>query len=545
MAADQVLDPAYRKYIIDEINGEENRQRKEESFIRSEYYNGRQQQYILDALAKEFTAKTVCEMRTITSISLTNRIVDELAAVYSDTPDRSFSGVDNEQIDEQIENLYQLSAANVAMKRANKMLKLHKQCALQTVPKNGVVKIRLLQPHQYDVINDPDSPEDAAVYVINTFDRSLTQASTNLQSRSSPRPSFADNHNQKIADQDDYKKSLQRLVWWTAQFNFITDGHGNVVSDPNAIDNPIGVLPFIDVHEDKEFEFWVRCGCPIVDFDRDFGKLLSDTANISRLQGYAQAIIYAETIPENLVVGPNHILRIPLNPDSEKDPRFEFVSPSPDLTASLSLLENYLRFFLASQNLQPGEVGGGETKSYSSGLERMLAMIEKFDASRDDFDRFQHVEMQLFDQLRMWSNALQGTDALVPELQFGTIPDDVELTVNFAKPEAIQTKSEKLDAAVKQMEQGLMSRAEAIAELRGVDIERAIEILKEIDGELLLNSNTSQLLGQQNGASDELVSGEDQIAEDTGGSDKSVRYIRRYRGPNGDWVYVYPEDITE
>jgi len=496
MAADQVLDPAYRRYIIDEINGEENRQRKEESFIRSEYYNGRQQQYILDALAKEFSAKVVCEMRTITSISLTNRIVDELAAVYSDAPERSFTNVANEQIQEQIDNLYQMSAANVALKRANKMLKLHKQCALQTVPKNGMVKIRLLQPHQYDVVNDPESPEDAAIYIINTYDRSLTQASTNLQSRSSPRPSFADNSNQNIADQDDYKKSLQRLVWWTGQFNFITDGWGNVVSDPNAIENPIGRLPFIDIHEDKEFEFWVRCGCPIVDFDRDFGKLLSDTANISRLQGYAQAIIYAETIPENLVVGPNHILRIPLNPDSEKDPRFEFVSPSPDLTASLSLLENYLRFFLASQNLQPGEVGSGETKSYSSGLERMLALIEKFDASRDDFDKFEYVEMQLFDQLRLWSNVLQGTDALVPELNFGTVPDDVNVTVNFARPEAIQTRSELLDSVVKQMEQGLMSRAEAISEMRGVDLEKAKELLGEIDGETFGSNRAISIQGR-------------------------------------------------
>ena len=146
------------------------------------------------------------------------------------------------------------------------------------------------------------------------------------ESRSSPSEQLQDQRNQKIADSDDYQLGLMRFVWWTDEFNFITDGHGELVSDPEDIQNPLGYMPFIDVSEEKDFEYWVRCGCPIVDFDRDFGKMLSDTANISRLQGYAQAIVYAETIPEDMVVGPNHVLRIPLDPNSTKDPRFEFVS---------------------------------------------------------------------------------------------------------------------------------------------------------------------------------------------------------------------------
>ena len=49
------------------------------------------------------------------------------------------------------------------------------------------------------------------------------------------------------------------------------------------------------------------------------------------------------------------------------------------------------------------------------------------------------------------------------------------------KPEAIQTEAEQLETLGKKMDMGLISRAEAIADMRKVPIERAKELVEEID----------------------------------------------------------------
>jgi hypothetical protein len=58
--------------------------------------------------------------------------------------------------------------------------------------------------------------------------------------------------------------------------------------------------------------------------------------------------------------------------------------------------------------------------------------------------------------------------------------DDIKLNVNFHKPQMIQTESEKEDSTIKLLDAGLKSKSEAIQDLRGVDENRAKEILKKI-----------------------------------------------------------------
>ena len=82
MGADNVLDLLYRKKIIAETTNQENIQRKKDAFIRNEFYRKRQREYILGTLRQEFDEKTIREMRKITSLSLTERIVNEKASIY-------------------------------------------------------------------------------------------------------------------------------------------------------------------------------------------------------------------------------------------------------------------------------------------------------------------------------------------------------------------------------------------------------------------------------------------------------------------------------
>lgn len=480
MAQEQdVLSLEYRKARISEILGEENKARKANAFKKYQIYNSNLDGYLNEVLQREYSKQKAGEMRKISSINLSERIVDEMASIYKSAPDRHFSELKDKQ-EEQVTDLYRDGKANVKLKKSNRFFKLFSQCAIQVVPKKGVITLKVYGPHQYDVIPREDEPEEAYAYVINTLDREDIGF----------RFANQDGIDQKIADSDDYKKRAKmRFVWWTDLYNFATDGNGEIILDGLTLDelgepdlsNPIEKLPFIDVAEDKDGEFWVTKNSTIIDFALDFGVLLSDTATSNRNQGFSQAILYSQEVPESLIMGSQRVLHLKLNKNDEKDPKFEFATPSPDLQGSLQLLENYISYWLTTQGIDPRTISGkAEGKAYSSGLERLLAMIEKFEASKDDLDVFHGVEDEVFELIRLWNNAYQGTDYLKEKYRLkGEIPDTAFVDVKFKEPEIIQTKAEKEDSLIKLKKEGLKDDVEVVMELEGVDEEKAVEILVE------------------------------------------------------------------
>ena len=113
-----------------------------------------------------------------------------------------------------------------------------------------------------------------------------------------------DSIDQDIADEDDYKKSRERYVVWSKPhshydgssfpgYNFVMDGHGNIISDQNNIYNPLGFLPFIDISPVKNFKFFVDDKSNICDF-----------AVRMCAQGKGRLILTGRTNPEALLGRP-------------------------------------------------------------------------------------------------------------------------------------------------------------------------------------------------------------------------------------------------
>lgn len=465
--------------IINEIEGDENKRRKAEHQKRSDIYNDYQANYILKMLVNEFGEKTVREMRTCLSINLTKKIIQEQASIYKRSPKRM---IENEGI----LDLYAKMKVDTVLKRANEKYKLHNQCCIQVIPKNGKIKLKLLAPHQYDVVPMYDDQEQAFAYVISSYNKEWLQSenegNVDIQGNyyGSKNNQASDKINQKIADEDDWKTS-KRYVVWTKELNFVMDGNGKILE---SYPNPIGMLPFIDIASEKEFEFWVKKGSGVCDFNLDFSVVLSDSCNTNRLQSYAQPVITAEKVPENVTVGPQNILFLPLDPTRpEMRPAFEFASPSPDLKASLDLQDRLLSYFLTANGVAPKAISGdGTTEKYSSGVERLLAMIERFEASQSDIDLFHQVEEELFQLIKAWYTVLHNTQDFDQSLNFGVWPEDVQMQVKFMGPEVVQTETDKEDSVIKRLEYGLISKAEAIAELREIPIDQAELKAREIEG---------------------------------------------------------------
>lgn len=507
-----VLLASVRKQILDEINSPENKARKNESVKRFDIYKKRQAQYIKEQLIREYSQRTVSDMRVISSINLGPRIIDKMASLYSDEPKRMFTRSSGQQLSEnetrQINELYKAMGIDEIMKKSNRYFKLQQQAAIQLIPRDGKVSARVLMPHHYDVIPDDGNPEHAMGYVVSVYDRSLlynqqSALSGGGENSNYINPQVSDGINQMIADQDDpLGRAGMRFIWWTAEWNFVTDGWGNLiggsgdrmevrtVQDLSLIENPIKMLPFIDIACGKDFEFWVRQGNDTIDFTLDFSVLLSDTAEINKRQGYSQAIVYSEEAPKDMVVGPNRVLHIKQNPDKELQPRFEWSNPQPDMQAALSLLETYLSLFLTSQGLDPKTVTGkGETLKFNSGFERLLAMIDMFEASKDDMSLYRRVEQETLKITAAWSNLFQtatianGVRPFDPNLRQATIPEDAVVTVVYATPTAAQSQADVEDSQVKLLDNRLTSRKRAIMAIHKVDEDGAEKIIEEIDQE--------------------------------------------------------------
>jgi len=479
--------------IIQEIESDENKRRKAEHAKRHDVYNDYQREHVLAALSREFSEATVREMRTFTSINLSRKIVDEMATVYKKEPERNLEGA-SEQQEKGVLNIYDECRINVALKRANQKYKLHDQCAIQVIPKEGKFYFRVLSPHQYDVIPDPLFPERAKAVIISTYDRWLLDTQikghTDLDGQEYGSKNTQTNLTEQkaIATETDYRKAPKTYVVWTKDEVVTASESGGIIE---RVPNPIGMLPFVDVACNKDFEFWVRRGSGITEFSLDFSLVVSDTVNTNRLQSYSQPVITAEKLPESVTVGPNHILFLPLDPTRpEVKPSFEFASPNPDLKSSLDLQDRLINYFLSSRGIDTKSIAtSGNATQYASGLERLLAMVEKYDASQDDLDLFWDIEQQIYKIIGAWYEQINGTvgpdgsPALDPSLSFGPWPTNAKLQVQFAGPELVQTESEKIDTVVKKLEAGLISKVDAVSYLRGVTKEMAEEIIEKINEE--------------------------------------------------------------
>jgi len=510
MMMPNVLMAVERKRILEEINGSENQRRKNESLKRFDIYSKRQATYVKEKLVSEYSVNTVNDMRVISSINLGRRIIDKSASLYKSKPSRTFERPNKTPLSEnetkQLEAIYESSGLDMHLKKSNKYYKLEQQGCVQIIPRDGVLQPRVLLPHHYDVIPMDGDPEKAYGYIISVYDRSLLyHQQADAQTTASPYlpQNVSDGINTVIADSDDFKAlEGQKYIWWTPEWNFVTDSRGNIIdqygqqvmirteADLALIANPIQRLPFVDIACEKEFEFWVRQGNDIIDFALDFSVLLSDTAEVNKRQGYSQAIVYSEEPPKDVSVGPNRILHIKLDSDKEQQARFEWANPSPDLEAALSLLETYLSLFLTSQGIDPKTVTGkGEGQRYASGFERLLAMIEQFEASQDDMELYRVKEQEILDLFVAWSNLLQGAtiqagiEPLKPDLNQAVIPSDVKVEACFARPQATQSKSEVEDSEIKKLENGLTTRKRAIMAIEGINDDAAEKLLLEIDQE--------------------------------------------------------------
>jgi len=490
MANIDLLNPFSRKQLIDDIRSNENVERKRKSLKDYEIYNDNAYPYVYDKLACQLSEQTASQMPIVSNLNIAKAVVQKEANIYTDEPERSYSNI-TESDENAIEEIYADGGFDSILGKANKYYKLRNQSFIQVVPKQGKLKLRVLHGHNIDVIPDSDDPEMAYAYIISSFDKSAYLMAGQ------------DGTNQMSADTDDFKAKSERYQVWTSEIVFTMDGKGNIITE--VVANPIGSLPFIDIAKDKDFEFFVRIGQALTDFTVDFNVTWSDLLYIARLQGYSVGVVSGdpELKPESMTVGPNRFLFLPQNASNpNSNLTLEFKNPTPNLDATLKAIDSLIATFLTTRGVDAKAVStnnSGNT-SYSSALERLLAMIDQFRASKDDFDLFTVVEKQLHQIVVKYLSLLSGTEFLDSKYSTSQAVINSEISIQFKKPEMIETKSEQLDNAKKKIDLGIADAVSILEEIDGISEDEAIEEIAEIQQRKLMNYQVmSQIIETKEG----------------------------------------------
>ncbi len=471
MANPNILDELTRKEVVQSIKSFENVKRKQLSIREYEVLNDNIKDYVYEDLVLQLSEDTAKQMPIVSTVNFAKAVVNKKANIYTDGPKRSYPEITDSDL-KAIENTYQDFGFNTVLSKANKYFINGRQVFLQVVPKDNGLKLRVLQKHNVDVIPDESDPEKAFCYIISSFDKSLYGKLG------------SDNVNQIIADQDDYKLSLERYQFVTDEVVLTCDGKGRLVDE--ALANPIGMLNIIDIAKDKDFEFFVRSGSSLTDVTVFCNVVLSDNFFISRLQGHSIPVVSgdANLKPENMILAPNKALFLPTNPaNPDSKLSIEFLSPTPNIADSQKLFEMFVAAFMTTEGVDSNAVklSNNGPQSYSSAIERLLAMIDQFRATKDDFDLFQKVEKKLHKIVTRYLSILSGdVEKLDKKYWVSRSTVDSEIEIQFSKPEMIETKSEMLANAKSEIELGIADQVTVLMKLEGITEEMALERIEKI-----------------------------------------------------------------
>jgi hypothetical protein len=175
----EILDLGTRKKIIEEINGQENKRRKNDQYIRHMIYKDRSDHFVQKTMLRWFDQQTVDEMSyALSNVSLVKKIVDKLSRVYSHGVKRTVLNEDGQENEESTVNLQTLEKEldiNSALKTTNRYLKLHRNTTFYVKPcptedDKWRIVLQPLAPYLYDAIEDFYDRTKPLCHILSNFD---------------------------------------------------------------------------------------------------------------------------------------------------------------------------------------------------------------------------------------------------------------------------------------------------------------------------------------------------------------------------------------
>lgn len=467
---EDVLNEMFRYSIIKEIEGHENRKRKAVAYRRFEILRDKTKKYVMERLRDQgFSDDTLRVMEARASnISVAKKIVKKKARTYNSGVDRNIPGDEAGTL--AVQELADILGVNDQFKKGDEYMQLSRNAAVYPHPvidhfgenfEGGQrpiysLTVRTLHPHSYDVIPDGQNRERARCFILSDFPAGDGYNYCGAMEyvpggRGGHRYNGeGDGMDQVIADTpSDDGANGKHYIWWTSKYHFTTDRFGKIILQKSPLDlqNPIGLLPPVNLAKDQDGSFWGEGGDDIIDGAILANIFLTDAASILNMQGWGQPVMIGNNLKDKeYKVGPQNVLELSTNPGDDSKPDFKIVSTDPHTDAWLRILEVYIALLLTTNNLSPRNIQGKlEASSISSGIAKMVDESESTEDINESQGYFIKREREFWVRVQKWLEVFRSAESLVPELE--TLPDfdGSEVNVRFKSQGVVLSEKEKLE----------------------------------------------------------------------------------------------------
>lgn len=469
----QLLDPAVRAKIIEEIESRENLTRKFQAYRRYQCYKDKTNHYVVEALLRQFDADTVEEMRyALSNISIVKKVIDKLARVYSNGVERTISG--NETETKKLKDIEKRLDVNTALKKTNRFLKLEKNVDLFVKPcpvqnfdgseTKWAIKLEALLPFLYDVVEDYYDRTKAMCVILSDYQPPATSLAQ-FDGKRSPIPLIAvpeqnanvpDGKDQIIADKPADQKNHssptgeKTYVFWSKSLHFTCNSKGEIIPDEKNPENknPLGVFNHINFAIDQDGAFWAEGGEDLIDGAILINALITHTNHVGTVQGYGQFYITGENLPRSIKVGPTKAIIAEYKKDEQAEPKMGFLNANPQLDSLRSLIEMYIALFLTTNNLSTSGVSTQLSSSGTlpSGIALIIDKAESLEDVQDQRQVFVDKEADIFEAINAVLTTF-GDENLIDELKGLSLSEGFKknFSVKFNDPTPIMSEKEKLE----------------------------------------------------------------------------------------------------
>lgn len=524
----ELLDQNFRLSVIQEIEGQENQARKQESFKRWEVLKDRAKKYIIDMLLNEMDEETVREMEgRASNINLFKKVISKKARVYKTAPERTLQSGNEDQF-VMMQDLINL---NSTMKKTNRYLEAFRNCLVYIRPykchdesrSDGepVYKyhVKILPPHMYDVIEDEQDNEMARAYILSDFSPKTiqTEVYSQLRGRTGPTNSFrdGDDKNQIIADSPaDKDQPEKHYIFWSNDYHFTCDEKGQLVGvvDETDLINQIGELPFVDLAKDRDGSYWSVGGEDLIEGSLLTNMLLTDYNFIQKIQGMGIFYMFGKNVPKKYKVGPNRGITMQVE-DGDPTPQIGFASANPNLTELREGIAAQIALLLSTNDLGMNSVSVKlDGSNFQSGIQELIQHSEPLNAIEDDQQIFLDNEQDIVRIASKWHNYFLEKKLLHSDFaQYGSM-DDFDYKLSFPKPEQYQPEKQRLETYKMKKDLGIADEVLILMEDKGLTEQEAEQEILAIQERK--NKKMARVLinGNRKRESDEGI-GPDQEAE--------------------------------
>jgi hypothetical protein len=478
--------------LIQEIESSQFRHRQRAEYAGFEIMSGKLYEYVLNTLVKK--RPITWEGYTVSAVNYMSKIVSKKAQAYEQEPKRQVmneTGEVDEQKTDELNRIYSEGKFNDAFVELDQIYNRarHTLAWVQNDPEDlgefDQYRMVPLQPYTFNVLIDPDTLKLRAV-VLSYPDTTITHDNTKMFS-DEQFVDRADGQNQTLAEGDNRDSgAIQKTyAFWTddqhvrvrAELNIIGDNVKTVVAydQPKGNDsgvNPYGILPFV----------WVTA-MPSIPERPPLQPLYRESINMNMMRseeltgasiastGILKMKIAKGDKPEDITVGHTLVLTIeqPMDPDAPEVDA-DFISPSPNLQQVSQTFKEYAEDIAAEQGLSGFSMTDSNNK-FNSGFERALAMADITEVRKKNQKKYRYVEADVFE-------IVKAMDAVNGQNQFSV---DDKLSVEYKKPEIIQSEMEQLQIIEKKDSMGMLRERDKFIELKpNLDETEAQALVDEI-----------------------------------------------------------------